>query len=146
MKTLGGNEVDASLLGAAQPYGLLAPRGKIMQASIARIEQELVSPDGGVYRYRRDVYFGGGEWLLLTAWLGWYYAGVGRRQDARRCLDWVARQADSQGDMPEQVAHNLLAPPHLPIWEERWGKSAKPLLWSHAMYLILYTALYGKID
>ncbi len=146
VKTVGLNEVDSSLLGAAMPYSLFPRRGKIIRTTIARIEQELVSPQGGVYRYRRDVYYGGGEWLLLTAWLGWYYAGVGRREEARNCLNWVAQQADLSGNLPEQVAPNLLAPAHLPIWEERWGKSASPLCWSHAMYLILYTALYGPLD
>jgi len=146
IKTVGLNEVDASLLGAAMPYGLFPRRGKLMRATIARIEQELTSPQGGVYRYRRDVYYGGGEWVLLTAWLGWYYESAGRREEAQSCLNWVAQQADFAGNLPEQVAHNLLSPIHLPGWEERWGKSASPLLWSHAMYLILYTALYGEID
>ena len=30
----------------------------------------LVSPGGGVHRHLDDVYYGGGEWLLLTAMLG----------------------------------------------------------------------------
>ena len=30
----------------------------------------LVSPGGGVHRHLDDVYYGGGEWLLLTALLG----------------------------------------------------------------------------
>ena len=29
------------------------------------------------------------------------------------------------------------APSMLPVWEERWGPVATPLLWSHAAYLIL---------
>ena len=144
VKSLGREDVDASLLGAGVPYGLLPVRGKIMQATLARIAGELVGPDGGVYRYAKDVYYGGGEWLLLTAWLGWYYAEAGRRNKARECLQWVARQALPNGDMPEQVAHHLLAPDHHRTWEERWGQSASPLLWSHAMYLILYTTLYGE--
>jgi GH15 family glucan-1,4-alpha-glucosidase len=42
------------------------------------------------------------------------------------------------------VAHHLLAPEHRQLWEERWGLSASPMLWSHAMYLILYTSLDGE--
>ncbi len=136
--------MDASLLGVGVPYGLLPAGGKIMEATLGRISRELVAPDGGVYRYNRDVYYGGGEWLLLTAWLGWYYVRTGRRQKAGECLQWVARQARPNGDLPEQVAHHLLAPKHRVKWEARWGLSACPLLWSHAMYLILYTALYGE--
>ena len=143
VKSIGRNEVDASLLSAALPYDLFPLRGQVMRATVERIEKELVAPDGGVYRYRRDVYYGAGEWLLLTAWLGWYYARSGQREKALDCLRWVASQADEQGNLPEQVAHHLLAPAHLPEWEARWGISAKPLLWSHAMYLILYTTIYG---
>ena len=144
VKSLGREDVDASLLGAGIPYGLLPARGKIMQATLGRIALELVGPDGGVYRYAKDVYYGGGEWLLLTAWLGWYYAQAGQRDKAQECLQWVARQAQSNGDMPEQVAYHLLAPEHRQPWEAQWGLSASPLLWSHAMYLILYTTLYGE--
>ncbi len=144
VKSIGRREVDASLLGAAVPYGLFPLRGQVIRATLNRIASELVAPDGGVYRYRQDVYYGGGEWLLLTAWSGWYYARTGQPSKALNCLQWVARQADDKGEMPEQVAHHLLAPEHLPSWEKRWGISAKPLLWSHAMYLILYTTLYGE--
>lgn len=144
VKSLGREDVDASLLGAGVPYGLLPVRGKIMQETLGRIARELVAPDGGVYRYARDVYYGGGEWLLLTGWLGWYYALAGQREKAQDCLQWIARQALPNGDMPEQVVHHLLAPEHRQPWEERWGLSASPLLWSHAMYLILYTTLYGE--
>lgn len=144
VKSVGRSDVDASLLGAALPYTLFPPRGRIMRTTLDRIANELIAPDGGVYRYRKDVYFGGGEWLLLTAWLGWYYAQSGQRNKAMDCLDWVARQARPNGDMPEQVTNYLLAPQHQKPWEEKWGLSASPLLWSHAMYLILYTTLFGE--
>ncbi|KPV46130.1 hypothetical protein SE17_43605 [Kouleothrix aurantiaca] len=51
----------------------------------------------------------------------------------------LARSAE--GDMPEQVAANLNHPDMLPVWNERWGTSACPLLWSHAAYLTLHTLL-----
>ncbi len=141
-KSVGRSDVDASLLGAVVPYKLFAPGSLVMRHTLARISQQLLAPDGGVYRYLKDVYYGGGEWLLLTGWLGWYYAETRQSAKALNCLHWVASQADEQGEMPEQAAHHLLSPAHLPEWNARWGLSAKPLLWSHAMYLILYTALY----
>ncbi|HEX2910719.1 MAG TPA: glycoside hydrolase family 15 protein [Chloroflexia bacterium] len=144
VKSLGRSDVDASLLGAFEPYNLFPLRGQVARSTLARIENELVAQDGGVYRYRKDVYFGGGEWLLLTGWLGWYYVRSGQRDKARACLKWMVKQAGDDGQLPEQVSHFLLAPEHLPVWETRWGKSAMPLLWSHAMYLILYIALYGE--
>jgi hypothetical protein len=43
--------------------------------------------------------------------------------------------------MPEQVADHLLAADFVTEWEERWGPSADPLLWSYAMYLRLAVEL-----
>lgn len=136
-----GDDVDASLIGIATPYRLLVPDDPIMQATVARIETDLHCPGGGVHRYLDDTYYGGGEWVLLTAWLGWYYAELGDKTRAAELLRWVEAQADSRGDLPEQVSAHLLAPDYYAEWEARWGPVAKPLLWSHAMYLILHQAL-----
>ncbi len=136
--------VDASLLGLMVPYGLLSPGEPIAQATLARIERDLHRPGGGVYRYRTDTYYGGGEWILLAAWLGWYYAEVGDVSQARQLLAWVEAQADDDGDLPEQVSAHLLAPGCYAGWQARWGPVAKPLLWSHAMHLILAQALERK--
>lgn len=143
VKYLGTNAVDASLLWTAIPYSLVSPNDPIFEKTLKAIERDLYVPGGGVYRYRDDVYFGGGEWLLLAAWLGWVYAEQGRRDEAEAVLHWVEAQADADGLLPEQVEGHLLHPEHLSTWVARWGTSARPLLWSHAMYLILYTALYG---
>jgi GH15 family glucan-1,4-alpha-glucosidase len=129
--------VDASLIGVATPYRLLSPADPAMRATVARIEANLHRPGGGVYRYRDDTYYGGGEWLLLAAWLGWYYAEVGEDGQAQALLEWIETQADPKGDLPEQVVTHLLAPAHYPEWEARWGTVARPLLWSHAMYVVL---------
>jgi GH15 family glucan-1,4-alpha-glucosidase len=133
--------VDASLIGMSTPYGLLAPEDPLMRATVAHIEADLHRPGGGVYRYLADTYYGGGEWPLLAAWLGWYYAEVGELERARVLLHWIEAQADIQGDLPEQVSAHLLAPARYPEWETRWGTVASPLLWSHAMYIILHNAL-----
>jgi GH15 family glucan-1,4-alpha-glucosidase len=139
VKYLGSSAVDASLIGAAVPYGLLAPDNPLMVATIARVERDLRR--GGVYRYLDDTYYGGGEWLLLAAWLGWYYVEAGRPGAARELRAWVAAQADAQANLPEQVSGNLLAPAYYQTWVDRWGPVANPLLWSHAMYLILDSTL-----
>ncbi|HMQ33669.1 MAG TPA: hypothetical protein PKD53_23255, partial [Chloroflexaceae bacterium] len=138
-KFVGGDLVDASLLGAATPYGLLAPDHPVMAATVARIEADLRR--GGVRRYLDDTYYGGGEWLLLAAWLGWHYAEAGEPARARALLDWVAAQATPDGHLPEQICDDCLSPAHYRPWVERWGEVATPLLWSHAMYLILRDAL-----
>jgi GH15 family glucan-1,4-alpha-glucosidase len=129
--------VDASLVGAATPYRLLTPDHPVMQRTVARIEADLLRPGGGVYRFLADTYYGGGEWLLLAAWLGWALVEAGEAGRARTLLRWVEAQADGDGYLPEQVSTHLLASQYLPRWEAKWGPIAKPLLWSHAMYLIL---------
>ncbi|MFQ6058513.1 MAG: glycoside hydrolase family 15 protein [Anaerolineae bacterium] len=129
--------VDASLLGVATPYRLLAPGDPIMRATVARIEADLRRKGGGVHRYRGDTYYGGGEWVLLTAWLGWYYADLEEHERAQELLAWIEAQADERGDLPEQVPHTLNAPSMYQPWVNHRGTIAKPLLWSHAAYLIL---------
>src|SRR6266516_3117351 len=132
--TLDGEGVDASLIACATPFRLFAPDDALMAETIRALEAELAH--GGVHRYSDDTYFGGGEWLLLAALLGWHYVEVGRIADACAQLSWVAAQARPGGDMPEQVSGHLLAPGSFDEWVERWGPVATPLLWSHAMFVI----------
>lgn len=139
-----GKAVDASLLWAAVPYGLVAVDDPIFRATLTQIERELHVPGGGVYRYRDDTYFGGGEWPLLAAWLGWVLVELGRLDEARRLRDWIAAQATPAGHLPEQVDHHLLDGSYFDGWVEKWGTSACPLLWSHAMYLILDAVIQEK--
>jgi GH15 family glucan-1,4-alpha-glucosidase len=135
-KWLGGDTVDASLIAVATPFAMLAVDDPLMVATVEAIEAELVHA-GGVHRYALDTYYGGGEWLLLAALLGWYRARSGRTAEALAELEWVARHATPEGDLPEQVNDHLLAPETERMWLERWGPIATPLLWSHAMYLTL---------
>jgi len=114
-----------------------------MQATVERIETSLVQ-GGGVHRYPTDTYYGGGEWVLLAGWLGWYYVRAGDPERARHLLDWMTTQAGEDGSLPEQIAASLNDPNYLRPWEQRWGPSARPLLWSHAMYLILHHELFGS--
>ncbi len=141
MKFLGNENVDASLLWTALPFGLVALDDPVFEKTLQKIERDLVAPDGGVYRYRQDTYFGGGEWLLLTCWRAWAHFATGRIAEAQAILQWVEAQATPSGEMPEQVAHHLLDPSMFQGWVDKWGESALPLLWSHAMYLIVKTEL-----
>lgn len=136
-KWLDGDGLDASLISCATPFRVFAPDDPVAVATVEAVERELRRPGGGVHRHPNDSYFGGGEWLLLAALLGWYYAEVGRTADARAQLQWLAAQATPSGDLPEQVDGNLLIPEARAGWEQRWGHVATPLLWSHAMLLTL---------
>jgi GH15 family glucan-1,4-alpha-glucosidase len=97
----------------------------------------LVSPGGGVHRHLEDTYYGGGEWLLLTALLGL----ASDREQAWACFDWVAARSTPEGNLPEQSQDHLLAPEWYDVWVQKWGPPPSPLLWSHAMYLSLAAAL-----
>ncbi len=140
-KSNANDAVDASLLWTAVPYGVVDVRDPIFARTLARIERDLLRPGGGVYRYAADTYYGGGEWILLTAWLAWTYVKLGRTDDARRLLRWIEAQANDAGELPEQVSEHPLDASYYPEWEARWGKVACPLLWSHAMVLVVYALL-----
>ena len=129
--------VDASLLGLLWPYAVFDFDSNESIATLKKIEQDLLRPNGGIYRYTTDEYYGGGEWILLTAWLGWVYARMGKLDEAKRLQSWIESCADTENQLPEQVNDNPLLPHRYQPWVEKWGLVAKPLLWSHAMYIIL---------
>ena len=141
VKSLGNPEVDANLIALATPFGSLSYQSPIMQKTLERIRKQLAGPEGGLKRYAADTYYGGGEWVLLAAWLGWAACEAGDAQTARRQLAWVQAQADPHGYLPEQVSRHLNAPEYYEEWVARWGAVASPLLWSHAQYLILLKAV-----
>lgn len=139
VKSVGNPAVDASLLWLSVPFGLAEAKDPVMIRTVERIERELVT-GYGVHRYAGDTYYGGGEWPLLSAWLGWYYARTGKRSQAREILEWIESKKLPEG-LPEQAADHLLAPSCYSQWREREGRPAVPLLWSHAMYLVLAAEL-----
>jgi GH15 family glucan-1,4-alpha-glucosidase len=149
IKFPGSTQVDASLLGLSVPYAVVLPQHPLMQKTAQKIEETLQT-GGGVHRYPGDTYYGGGEWVLLTAWLGWYYTRLGDSASlakARSALDWVKAQAGTHGldgNLPEQTPVNLNDPSQYSPWVAKWGPIANPLLWSHAKYMILDLALNGQ--
>ncbi|HEX6509706.1 MAG TPA: glycoside hydrolase family 15 protein, partial [Chloroflexota bacterium] len=136
-KFMGTSAVDASLLWACIPFGLLPANHPLMTETVARIRRDLVGPHGGVHRYAEDSYYGGGAWLLLTALLGEYLFQVGEVAAAHDTLHWIEEQSRADGAMPEQAPLDLNDPAMYEPWIERWGPVAEPLLWSHAAYLRL---------
>ena len=135
-KWLGSDAVDASLAACVVPFGLAAPGSPLAEATLEAIAADL-DVDGGVHRFRADVFYGGGQWPLLACLLGWNRAVAGDHGAAIRHLRWVADHATTDGDLPEQVPDHLLHPEHRAEWVDRWGPVATPLLWSHGMFLIL---------
>lgn len=140
VKYMGSDQVDSSLLWLSVPFEVFAPTSSVMEDTVKRIEHDLTH-DCGVHRYQKDTYYGGGEWLLLSAWLGWHYTMCGRLDDAILQRDWVESQVDDEGHMTEQVLNHVNKPEKIAEWQALWGQVANPLLWSHAMYLVLANAI-----
>lgn len=140
-KYLGCEEIDGSFLWLVTPYEIFSPEDDIVKKTIAQIEEKLVF-DRGVKRYLNDVYYGGGKWIILTCWLGLYYAKTNHLDKAKAQLNWCTEHAEKGNIFPEQILENLNYPEFKTEWEEKWwGESPAPLLWSHAMYLILYNEI-----
>ncbi|WP_394769260.1 glycoside hydrolase family 15 protein [Lacisediminihabitans sp.] len=135
-KWLGSTEVDASALAAVAPLGLFPASGEIGSRTLLAIDGSL-NVGGGVHRYLDDTFFGGGQWPLLSCLLGLGYAAAGDRRRAVELLAWAAGTANGEGALPEQVGDHLLDPSRYQEWEDRWGPVARPLLWSHAMFVRL---------
>jgi isomaltose glucohydrolase len=137
----GTDLVDASLLWLALPFRLVPPDDPRMKATAGRIAAELTGPGGGVRRYLGDTFYGGGDWVLLTAWLGWYRAAVGDMAGALAARRWIEAAATPEGHLPEQLTGVPQEPGMVEPWVRKWGSVATPLLWSHALYLVLVDAM-----
>ena len=136
------DRLDGSLLWLSVPFSVLPVDDPRIVATIDAIRSELSGPGGGVYRYRGDTYYGGGQWLLLTSSLAWHDIVAGHTERGAALEAWVREQALPTGDLPEQVTGFAQEPSMVDPWVERWGPVATPLLWSHAMYLIAAAAAH----
>ena len=134
---LGEGGLDASLIAVATPFGLLGHDDPLMEATVRTVESELVvgprrppAPGRRVLRRRALGRPRRAPRLALRA----------------RCGDW-RRRAPSwtgspprrarDGELPEQLEEHLLHPRKRAEWVDRWGPPARPLLWSHALFLAL---------
>ncbi len=135
-KYIGSDSVDSSLLWLSVPFSVVEPGHPGMKKTVKAIEEKLLK-EGGVRRYPEDTFYGGGQWILLTCWLAWYYVKIGKIQEAEQLFEWTVMQSDERGHLPEQVQTGTSDPDIVRKWEKRWGKVAKPLLWSHSMFLVL---------
>jgi GH15 family glucan-1,4-alpha-glucosidase len=140
VKYVGSSDVDASLLWLAVPFHVVEINNPLFIETVNHIKKDLYT-EGGVFRYAKDTYYGGGEWILLSCWLGWYDVLAEDYEHANHIVQWVESMADDQGNLPEQVFTHMVDSSYYDEWVERWGEPASPLLWSHAMYIILKCAL-----
>jgi GH15 family glucan-1,4-alpha-glucosidase len=141
-KSVGLDMVDANLLLAALPDGgLFSPDDPLIQRTVARIERDLLAQNHGVHRHTEDTYYGGGAWVLLGLWLAWHYTQTGRSDEAATLLQWAEDHANANGDLPEQVNDVMFDASYYQPWVKERGEIARPLLWTHAKYIIVRRAL-----
>jgi GH15 family glucan-1,4-alpha-glucosidase len=140
VKTLGAGEMDASLLSLVSPLRVFPSSDPVGCATLEEIDRQL-NVDGGVHRFLADTYFGGGQWPLLSCFLGLALLDAGDERRALEQLQWSASTATAAHQIPEQVDDHLLDPRRRQEWIDRWGTPATPLLWSHAMFIRLAVAL-----
>jgi GH15 family glucan-1,4-alpha-glucosidase len=133
----GDTRVDGSLMWLAVPFGVVDIDNPIFVNTMTRIEQELVVPGGGVRRYLGDTFYGGSGWILLAATYGWVCTKRGATTVAEQMLAWIERSATADGYLPEQIQDQVQSPYMLEFWRRKWGSTATPLLWSHAMHMVL---------
>jgi GH15 family glucan-1,4-alpha-glucosidase len=144
IKWVGSTAVDGSLASTVAPLGVIDPASPLARRTIELLEAHL-TVEGGTHRYLGDTFFGGGQWPLLSCFLGLAHDAAGDRDRANELFDWAASTATTDLDMPEQVDRHLIAPGMQQEWIDRWGTVATPLLWSHAMLLRLGVQL-GRIS
>ncbi|TVY09634.1 glycoside hydrolase family 15 protein [Paenibacillus cremeus] len=140
---IGHSGVDASLFWLCEPFRVFPVEHPAMKQTLAKINRDLRTSHGGIRRYEEDTYYGGGEWPILTAWSGWVQSEAGNHEEAQRALAWIYSKADALGRLPEQVPDAIASRDIYEDWVQRWGTPAMPLLWSHAMFLVLYNRLIG---
>lgn len=138
-KWINGEGLDSSLLSLIAPFGLIEGSSLIARSTIEAVSEELGT--FGTYRHKEDGYFGGGRWPLLSCFLGLALIEVGERAKAVEILGWIETIANDDLELPEQLESPLLFPEMRAEWIASWGEPAIPLLWSHAMYLCLASAL-----
>ena len=139
IKWIGGEDVDGSLAALISPLGLIDPSSELAIKTVSEIKNQLGLL--GTRRHVNDVYFGGGRWLILSCFLALSLIQIGEYESAQEVITWLESQADSDLELPEQVGDDLLFPEAKKEWVAKWGEPAKPLLWSHAMYLMLNSEL-----
>jgi GH15 family glucan-1,4-alpha-glucosidase len=138
-RVLRPDSIDGSALLVLGPFGPFQSTDPIISKTLLAIEDTLVV-ESGVHRYLEDEFYGGGLWIVLAGAL----ACVQAREDPKRAnetLEWIEAQADAAGHLGEQSSSHLRKPESLEPWVQRWGPPARPLLWSHAMYLLGVSAL-----
>jgi GH15 family glucan-1,4-alpha-glucosidase len=136
VKSNHSQDVDAALLWLCEPFHVAEPGEPAFIETVRQIAAQL-DLGGGIRRYPTNTYYGGGAWPVLTASLGWYYSAIGDVNAALARWDWITAQIDERGRLGEQFGGDGRDPTNFGHWVRRWGRPARELVWSHAMYVVL---------
>lgn len=107
-QTYGGEQTDAALLVIPQ-VGFLAYNDEHMLGTVARLEEELLTDDGLLLRYRTETGVDGlepGEYPFLACsfWLVEQYARTGRVDEAKTLMDQLVKFSNELGLLSEEYA------------------------------------------
>lgn len=137
VKNKGDSRIDASLAWGFLPHRAYSLKDPLVQNTLDEVKKQLQNPEGGVKRYLGDTYYGGGDWVLLEGLLAWNQAANGNQVAWAQSCKWFQSIADENHLLPEQILVDVQVPEMIRTWEKKWGLVAHPLLWSHAMYLLM---------
>lgn len=136
--------IDTSSFHGIVMFGVLEIGDPLLKTSLKTIEEKLqvTSSSQGFVRYQNDTYYTMQEagspnpWVITTLWVAQYYIKSAKRLSELKkpfeTLEWTASHAGTGGTLAEQMH------PHT-----REHRSASPLIWSHAEY-VLTVDLYLK--
>lgn len=136
--------IDTSSFHGIVLFGVLEIGDPLLKTALKTIEETLqVSGNSqGFVRYQNDTYYTMHEagspnpWVICTLWVAQYYIKNAKSTSELKkpfeLLEWTASHAGSGGTLAEQMH------PHT-----REHRSASPLIWSHAEY-VLTVDLYLK--
>lgn len=139
-KWIGSTKVDGSLSALVAPLDWVKNK-EIEGQTLDQISTQL--GEFGTHRHLSDVYFGGGPWPLLSAFLALARSAHGDKRTATEIFEWMADCANEKFELSEQLELDLLHPEVRQEWINKWGVPAVPLLWSHAMFLLLKKEVEG---
>ncbi len=139
--------LDVSSFYGVVLFGVLPVDDERIKTALKTVEEKLSvqAESRGFVRYERDTYYTMQEagtpnpWVITTLWIAQYYIARAKKpvdlEAALSILRWTASHAGAGGTLAEQMH------PHT-----REHKSAAPLIWSHAEFVLAVDAYLKKLE
>jgi GH15 family glucan-1,4-alpha-glucosidase len=133
VRNLEDGKIDISILGAVIPFNMFTAKEKKVLNTIERINLTLRTYTGGYQRFGDDHYMNGNPWVIATLWMVLYYIEVKDIKKAKECFDFVVKTSNKHGFLAEQIDNEKMQP----AW-------VIGLAWSHALFIVVLSKLYGQ--